>query len=279
MQPESNHYFSDREIFSRGRSEGTGKPTTVYIHDPSDDIVSTRPVAGLSEERNMSPLNTARIAACAAALPLLAFAGNVPEAESIGTATNNTILTSQFIPAAAFTANTDADVFTSLPTASVRGHGGTGDVDVFGFVTGDALAHFDIDHTSAGFDSYLALFRSDGTLLADNDDSTDDPGSHGGLDAFIGSIHLNAGIYYIAVASGGNSASASFTGDTFTELARPDGAFGGFAFGNATTGDSTFLFDGVQGDSSYLLNISIPSPSVLGAAPAAALVVSRRRRR
>lgn len=209
-----------------------------------------------------------------------ASADLVTESESSGQASNNTLSTAQPIGAGSFTINADPNVFGALATASVRGVGGGNDVDFYTFGTGGGSAYFDIDGTSGGFDAYLALFDAHGTLLADNDDSfPGDAGSMTDLDAFLGVVNLSAGQYFLAVAGGRNTARASFTGDQFVELFRPDGAFGGFAFGNADAGESGFLRSGVQAQSSYTLHVSVPTPGPLLLAGVAVGWVGHRRRR
>jgi uncharacterized protein (TIGR03382 family) len=208
-----------------------------------------------------------------------ASADVVTENESSGQARNNSLSTAQLIGAGSFTINADPNVFGVLATASVRGVGGGNDVDFYTFGTGGGSAYFDIDGTSGGFDSYLALFDASGTLIADNDDSfPGDAGSMTDLDAFLGVVNLSAGQYFLAVAGGGNTARASFTGDQFVELFRPDGAFGGFAFGNADAGESGFLRNGVQGQSAYTLHVSIPTPGGLAVAGMVVGWMGRRRR-
>ncbi|MFZ4573414.1 MAG: DVUA0089 family protein [Phycisphaerales bacterium] len=192
-----------------------------------------------------------------AAVP--AFAGD--EAELNGQIVNNTLATAQAIAAGDFSPSSDADIFGNFPTATVRGRAGGGDVDFYSFFTPGGSARFDIDRTSGGFDSYLALFDATGTLLGDNDDSFPaDPGSATDLDAFLGDISVPAGTYFIAVSSSGNAALATFTGDMFRELSRPDGAFGGYQFLNADAGDASYAFSGPQSGEAYTLHISVPAP-------------------
>lgn len=215
-----------------------------------------------------------------AALAPCAIADVVSENERTGSAVNNSIAQAQRIGAGSFTANMNSNVFGSGPTASITGLGGGDDVDFYGFSTGGGFAHFDIDSTTGHFNTYLALFDATGTIIADNDDSFPaDAGSASDLDAFIGRINLRAGTYYIAVAGGGNTALASFSGDMFTELTRPDGEFGGFAFGNANIGDSRFSRDGVQGNDAYTLHITIPAPASAFVAGLGGIIGLRRRRR
>lgn len=229
-------------------------------------------------------VHTGVISLFALALAPAAMADVVSELESSGQATNNTVSLAQRISGGSFTANLQANVFGSLPTASVSGFGGGNDVDFYGFSTGGGWAYFDIDGAGGGaggrFDTYLALFDAAGTLIADNDDSFPaDAGSVSDLDAFLGAIDLRSGDYFIAVSSGRNTALASFSGGSFTELVRPDGEFGGFAFGGADAGDSRFARDGVQGRDAYTLHITIPAPASAGVLGLGGLVALRRRRR
>jgi hypothetical protein len=225
----------------------------------------------------MRPPNPTRL--CCLVVPLLApvaFAGDVNELENNGFASNNSRASAQNIAAASFTANNSPNVFGTLPTASVRGRLGGDDVDFFSFSTAGGLAYFSTTNTS-NVDTYIALFRSDGTLLGDNDDAQHLGGSP--FDSFLGSFNLGAGSYFIAITSGKNSANASFSGSIFNELMRPDSGFGGFAFGDATLGDDSFARSGVQiGDGEYTLNITIPSPGSLAALSIAGLLAARRRR-
>ena len=219
------------------------------------------------------------LAAAAAAL-IAAPASAGIENELNGQRTNNTLATAQQISPASFSALANPNVFAGLPTASVSGRAGANDIDVYSFFSPGGTARFDIDSTSNGFDSTLALFDASGTLLAGNDDSfPTDPGSATDLDAFIGDIHLALpGVYYIAVSSSHNAPLASFTGDMFEELTRPDGAFGGFRYLDATPGDSSYALDGPQHGAAYELHITIPSPG-LAVCLLGAVVAGRRRAR
>lgn len=206
------------------------------------------------------------------------------ELEAAGQATNNTRSTAQVIAPSAFVVNTSPTVFGSLPTATIVGRSGMNDVDFFRFSAPAGIAYFDIDGAAAGFDSYLALFDSTGTLLADNDDSFPaDAGSASDLDAFLGQISLAGGTYFLAVAASPNAANATFTGLDPIELFRPDGIFGGFAFPGANAGVDSFAMSGPQAAAQdgfgYSLAITIvPAPGI-GALLAAAPLVLRRRRR
>jgi hypothetical protein len=218
--------------------------------------------------------------AAAAAAVIAAPASAGIENELNGQRTNNTLATAQQISPASFSALANPNVFAGLPTASVSGRAGANDIDIYSFFSPGGTARFDIDSTSNGFDSTLALFDASGTLLAGNDDSfPTDPGSATDLDAFIGDIHLALpGVYYIAVSSSHNAPLASFTGDMFEELTRPDGAFGGFRYLDATPGDSSYALDGPQHGAAYELHITIPSPG-LAVCLLGAVVAGRRRAR
>ncbi|MBC7834765.1 MAG: DVUA0089 family protein [Phycisphaerales bacterium] len=222
-----------------------------------------------------------------------ALAGPVSETEVVGFATNNTIGTAQAIPGGAFTTNIDPDVFGSLPTATMSGHGGPSsdgtagsDVDFFSFATTGGIAYFDIDNDPFAFDTILSLFDSTGTLIGYDDDSfPEDPGTAFGFDSFLGSITLPAGTYFITVSTFANFASASGTGVN-TSLFRPDAAFGGESVAGATPGDSSFPVSGTDGGIGYTLEISVegaahfiplPSAGLMGLA-GMGLVTLRRRR-
>jgi hypothetical protein len=220
----------------------------------------------------------------------LASASTITELEVNGTASNNTLATAQAIGASSFTPNANPNVFGTLPTVTIQGRGGNGDVDFFSFVTKAGKAYFDIDNTQSGFDSVLSLFNSSGTLLAFDDDSLPpDPGSTSNFDAFLGSINLAAGTYFIAVSDSGNLPNSLATATGFTDLFRPDNALGGSAVTGATPGDSTFFGSGTQGGLTYLLNISaagagvstkvpVPGTLLLLSVGAGALLLGRKRK-
>ncbi|MGH7245250.1 MAG: DVUA0089 family protein [Phycisphaerales bacterium] len=220
------------------------------------------------------------LALCLCAPACGAFAAGFNETETNGTSFNNTRGTAQFISSGFFTPNAGLDVFGALPTASVAGHLGGNDVDFFSFTTGGGTSYFSTTRTTGGIDTYIGLFSSNGTLLGDNDDSTPiGPGANA-MDSFLGSMNLASGTYFIAITSNKNSALASFSGSIFTELARPDGGFGGFAFGDADSGIDSFLHNGDQLEGGeYTLNITIPSPGVFAFAACSALTFGARRRR
>lgn len=211
------------------------------------------------------------------------------EAEAIGLATNNSVITAEPIAPALFTSPGPATVFhPGGLTATVEGHGGGSDVDFYSFATPGAISMtFDIDNIPLGFDSIVSLFDSAGTLIAFDDDSfPPDAGSNStGLDAFVGTYILpGAGTYYVAVSQFANFPTARSTG-THSTLTRPDGAFGGVSVAGATFGDSSFQASGIDEGFAYTLHMTVvPEPSSLallgfGAAAVGLCAVRRTGRR
>jgi hypothetical protein len=113
-----------------------------------------------------------------------------------------------------FSLDADANITdsTTVPHASVDGGGGTAaetpTFDYYSFTVtqaGTTSSTFDIDF---GYDSYLRLLDSSGTVLASNDDSAVDPGSTEdssvGLgmtrDSYLTYTFSTPGTYYIEVA-------------------------------------------------------------------------------
>lgn len=214
-----------------------------------------------------------------AAAASMAPASVVAESEIDGSAVNNSIASAQFVGGSTFTAAADPSIFGNLPTATILGRGGSGDIDFFGFDAPPGIAYFDIDGGEA--DTYLALFDSSGTVLAASDDSfPTDAGSSSDLDSFLGTVNLSgAGRYYIAVSAAGNAPNAVFSGPDFFELVRPDGAFGGHGFVGADAGDSGYAMSGLQEGFAYTLHITVPSPSNAAMAGLVAGGLFTRRRR
>jgi hypothetical protein len=233
---------------------------------------------GIARPRRVAVLAFAAAAGCAAP----AFSGIAIEFETNGAIVNNDVFGAQALDASLFTANQDANVFGTGPTVTILGKGGGNDVDFYRFDSLTAGSAFYADIDGAGFDTYLALFASDGTLLADSDDSFPaDPGSSTHLDAFLGTYVLGSvGTYYLAVSRSGNFANATFSGSSFAQLTRPDGVFGGFGFVGATSGDSSFLESGTQLGVGYTLHLTVvPAPGAAALVVAAFAPVARRRRR
>jgi len=188
----------------------------------------------------------------------------IAEIEANGTAANNTLSVAQVIAPSAFTLPVPAGVFSppAYATATVQGSGGLQDVDFFRFFASGGRVLLDMDNSSPTFDPLVALFDSNGTLLAYDDDSALDNGSVNTIDSFVGSFVLpSTGSYYVAVSESPNFPTTALTG-TEIPLMRPDGASGGFAVSGVASSVSTFDFNGVQpGGAAYTLHISAESPA------------------
>ncbi|MEJ6003973.1 DVUA0089 family protein [Paucibacter sp. AS339] len=111
-----------------------------------------------------------------------------------------------------------------------------------------------------GFDSVLALFNSDGLLLAQNDDSKDSGGCgpsavnaapNGRIRDACVDATLAAGDYRVAVVSYGNDA----LGPTLAEGFYGDGSFNGFS--------NAWAFDILNVSSASLPNTNVPEPASL----------------
>lgn len=194
-------------------------------------------------------------------LSLPATAVMISEAENNGMAVNNSLATAQAIASATFQPNFDSGVFGNLPTVTVQGYAGNGDIDFYSFQAGPGAAYFDMDNSPFSFDAALSLFNSSGTLLAYADDSDPaDPGSADGRDSFLGSINFTqAGTYYLAVSDYFNFPKGLLNAISISELMRPDGGFGGNQVGGAGA-DASFDQNGVQAGSPYALHLSVANP-------------------
>ncbi len=103
-----------------------------------------------------------------------------------------------------------------------------GTYDYYSFsvtTTTPRYAIFDIDYTTSGFDSHIAIWSSDGTLLGHNDDY-DYRGGAGGSTSDLDSLHalylMTSDIYIVGVARsaagpgvGGFEGNAPETGDRY----------------------------------------------------------------
>lgn len=197
-----------------------------------------------------------------------ANAAMISEAEASNTSGfNDTSATAQALNMSDFTANSDANVFGTLPTVSINGAiGAADDIDFFSFMgLGGETTYFDIDNTS-GPDTFLSLFDFNGTLIAGGEDSPPaDAGSSTDVDAFTGVFSLPAdGTYYIAVSQSGNNPNATNDDNAlFPTLNRPDGEpSGGFAVSGAAP-DQTFTGGATGATGAYTLNFSrsvVPAP-------------------
>ena len=87
---------------------------------------------------------------------------------------------------------------TIIPHATITATAAGGGPEFYSFtVQAGTHALFDIDRGS--FDTVISVFDSAGVLLADNDDSANDPGSTVSTDSFIDYTFAAAGTYYLAV--------------------------------------------------------------------------------
>jgi Bacterial Ig-like domain len=138
----------------------------------------------------------------------VALAAVVPEAEP-----NDSIAAAQAIEATSFDLTQDPNITdsTTVPHATVNGTGNN-TVDYYSFTVTQAgtVGTFDIDRTESGpgfgYDSYMALFDSSGTLFGFGNDGPADPGStddSGGAgmsnDPFEINTFFTPGTYYIGV--------------------------------------------------------------------------------
>jgi len=130
-------------------------------------------------------------------------------------------------------------------TATVSGTGGGSDVDYYQFSFSGVETSFIADIDNDPF----TLFDSDGTLVANNDDSSD-AGSQSGLDSFIGQITLQPGTYYVAVSQFPNFPTASCSSSSSLDIE-------GEEFFNCTFGDSSFSSIGPDPGFSYNLHLSL----------------------
>ena len=86
------------------------------------------------------------------------------------------------------------------------------DVDIYSItVQAGQRISFDIDQTSAGFDSYIRLFDSTGAELAANNDGRG-PGETNSLNSYLEYTFFTSGTYYLGVSGFGNANYNPITG-------------------------------------------------------------------
>ncbi len=97
-------------------------------------------------------------------------------------------------------ANGNIENSTSIPHATIQAVGG-GNVDIYSFTITEAgtVVSFDIDSTTASYDSFIYLYDSVQQQIAFNDDSPIDSGSSKAQDSFLQYTFDSAGTYYILV--------------------------------------------------------------------------------
>ncbi len=141
-----------------------------------------------------------------------AYQGDAPPRPGLGTgyatlgpdATNNSIATA-FDISDNFSLASDPDIFDSTTTlhtsvtATGNGQGGFYQVDL----AAGTIVSIDIDGIADPnvHDSWVRLLDSDGTIVAQNDDGGDDPGSTSGRDSSLVSVIQESGSYYVVEGS------------------------------------------------------------------------------
>ncbi len=126
---------------------------------------------------------------------------------------NDTIATAQNIDSAFWSLNANDNIgdriqntSTTIPHVTIEGTG-NGTFDYYSFTaSAGAVGTFDIDFGKGGngsFDTYLRLYRADGTLLASNDDSLSISDGQGGsisrVDSFLQYTFPTDGAYVVQV--------------------------------------------------------------------------------
>ncbi len=175
------------------------------------------------------------------------------------------------------TSNTDIFNSTTVSHTTVQGvlAAGSNVVNWYSFTgVAGATVFFDHDDANGGTlrDSTLALFRSDGEMIAVVDDTATDAGSSTGLNAFLGAFTLTASdTYYVGLA--GYSNFPNLAGCALNNLTRPDGSVsGGFDATGCTARD--FGYSGGSGNAgTYTLHISNSVPSGTVPEPASLALV------
>ena len=178
-----------------------------------------------------------------------------------------------------FGLGSNGDIFSSTTVSHTTVQGvlaaGSNVVDWYSFTgVAGATVFFDHDDANGGTlrDSTLALFRSNGEMIAVVDDTSTDAGSSTGLNAFLGAFTLTASdTYYLGLA--GFSNFPDVAGCIFGNLQRPDGDIsGGFGLTGCTARDFGYI-GGSSHDGSYTLHISNSVPSGTVPEPASLALV------
>ncbi|WP_343713516.1 M10 family metallopeptidase C-terminal domain-containing protein [Inquilinus sp.] len=121
---------------------------------------------------------------------------------ALGTGATNNSIAAAFDLTANFSLAADPDIVDattlahSTVTATGNGQGGYYKLTV----NAGTVITLDLDHTAGGLDdSYIWLTRADGTVLAENDDAGNDPGSSVRTDSALSFKVAETGTYYIVV--------------------------------------------------------------------------------
>lgn len=133
---------------------------------------------------------------------------------------------------------------TTIPHVTIFGTGdGTYDYYSFSLITSvPRYAIFDIDYTTDGYDSHVAIWAEDGTLLGHNDDYD----HRGGADGSVSDLDSLHALYL--------SSSGTFIVGVARSNASPD--FGGFEGNAPETGTNYVLHVSVEGQ-------EVPEPASL----------------
>ena len=168
---------------------------------------------------------------------------------------NDALTEAELVSPSQFTSPEPADVTprAGSVTATITGIGGGDDVDFyqFSFCNEETSLIADLDNNPLSFDPILSLFNSDGTLIAEDDDTFPiDAGSVSSLDSFIGQITLAPGTYYVAVSQFSNFANALCVSSSPLDI-------GGAEFSGCDFGDSSFREVGADIGLPYNLHLSL----------------------
>lgn len=212
------------------------------------------------------------VAALALLVPSWCGAVLIAEVEA-----NNSLATAQIVDAH-FSLDFSPDIgngthvdntSTTIPHVTIRGSGdGTFDYYSFFFPGPGSTSGFvvlDIDYPSSSFDSHIALWAADGTLLGHNDDYDFRGGAGGSVanrgndsyDSLMTAFLTTPGTYIVGVARWG----AGFG---------PSGYIGGFVDAEPQTGDLYTLQISVEG----MPTVPVPEPSTFALLAAGAIAVT-----
>jgi hypothetical protein len=207
-------------------------------------------------------MKTTRIFALATLLAAATQAATINETEIDGAAINNSTANAQVIANGSFTAPQANALVPStgvVGSVTIQGRMGDTDVDFFRFTTTlpNLILFLDVDIHPGTFDSIIAVFDANGTLIAYGDDYTTDPGSESSSDAAIAPFLLaSPGTYYIAISEFPNYPQAALLA---TEV---NLGIVGKSVTGATAGLSAFDLDGPQPltSNAYNLHATLATP-------------------
>ncbi len=165
---------------------------------------------------------------------------------SIGTATD---LTNAFH----LVANPDIANATTAPHTTARFTTPAGGPVASSFyaltVNAGAMIQIDIDRTTAGYDSWIRLVNQFGTVLAENDDNSEDPGSLSSVDSALMFTTLVGGTYYVEVGQFDGGFSAVLPANISYELNISVSAAA--AIGSDGIAGNDLIYGGIGNDTIY----------------------------